>query len=226
MKVIIKEDSVSKFPLEKIQMLGGDTTMIEKADIFFTHFAKQNPILFPDANKLAALQTWLLRIGVEEKPKPSNVGEYKLPNRLLNVRVGHFKEMVNVEIDEFLIGAEVIAGCMYRKDWDRDFSEEEIIETALYFRKQPLLHTLWAIHSFEELVKLLKENYPILYDDHPAMPNKESEDDGRRMYDLIIGLAKDQATEIEAAENLKLSTAFPYMESKKIAELKKALNSQ
>ena len=226
MKIKIPSSSL-EITLAEIQQMGGDLSDNQRADIFFKNIAKVEPSLFPDENKIAALQTFLTMLQVEKLGEPQSYKGYSFPEMMLDVRVGHLKEMVNIDPDPlFHVGSEIVAGCMYRKDWSKPFDEKEILETATYFHSQPLRYTVYAMMKFKELVDLLKELYPLLYDHHESEPTEEREDDGRRMYDMIINLAKDDPTKIEQVENMKLSRAFPYMEEKKKQFIKKQMNQR
>lgn len=227
MKIKNVTENSLEITLAEIQQMGGDISDNQRADIFFKNILKVEPSLFYYPQKIAGLQTFLTMLQAEKLGEPENYKCYSFPDMMLDVRVGHLKEMVNIDPDPYFhVGSEIVAGCMYRKDWTKGFDDKEIIETATYFRDKPLRYTIYAMMKFKELVDLLKELYPILYDKHENEPAEEREDDGRRMYDMVISLAKDDPTKIEQVENMRLSRAFPYMEEKKIQFIKKQMNQR
>lgn len=156
---------------------------------------------------------------------------YKLPPRqnLLKIRLQHFIELVNCDIQpERFMGLEVSTACFYRKDWSKEYDEDELIDFATKLHSMPLYYSLFGIALLQQLTVTLRETYPILYQspkDASGNEVQESEE-GRKLYDMLNGLAGDDVTKWGAARNLTLETAFTFLEQKKIESEKKRLNLQ
>lgn len=155
---------------------------------------------------------------------PQRIGKLKLPARdnLLKIHLQYFIEIVNcdVSIDTYQ-GLELLTACFYREDWNKPYDDEELLINATWLNSQPLMYNLYGVILMQNLFKTLKEVYPILYTNSGE---SEDEEEGRKMYDMLNGLAKDDPTKWDAARNLRLETAFAYLEEKKLEFEKKRLN--
>jgi len=208
-----------------MQLLGTQKSETEKTTYFFKEICKVDPELFDQDKRMIALNRFYEELSKDDAGEPKDVNQYKLPRfpdgnlDLLSIRIKSFVEMLSAEVDaESFINAEIICACMYRKDHESEVTENEIIETAIYFRTQPFKYTVWAIKLMDDLVKLLREMYPILYSGKKEV---EREDEVRQLDDMINGLAKDDVTKWGECEQLKLSRAFRYLERSKKDYLKK-----
>lgn len=193
-------------------------------------FSKKNPDDFEPEKREAIFLTMMKLMEFDKVENlPTKIDGYKLPAHLLKIRVGHFIEIVNAQPDsENLDNAEIVAGCLFRKDWDADFSEEEILDTAYKFREKPLLYTLTAMLKMAELFQMLQETYPLLYDKqiNKEAEIEETEDEGRRLYDMLQGLAGGQFINWRKAKNEILADAFVYLEEVKKEQIKQRLNEK
>jgi len=165
--------------------------------------------------------------GVFEPEK--EIEGYHTPSELLKIRVGHFIEIVNADIDQVsMINAEILMGCFYRKDWDKDFSEEEILSTAEFFQTRPLREAIGGVILMSRLIQRLKDTYPLLYDDkvNEEAEIEKTEDEGRRLYDMLMGLANGEATKMFKAKCMRLGDAFVYLEELKKEKIKERLNAK
>ena len=220
-------DSPEEITLEQMQHLGfpkpPHTTSWE---VFFKEILKLDPALFFEADMVKAYSIFLDKITnyqIKEIPKKISIGS--LPESLINIKVGHLIEIVNVEVNETtLFGSNILAACFYRKDWSKEFNENEIIKGANELIKKPLIFSMYGIILKQQLFFELNEIFPILYD--KGETEDDAPDNGRKSYDLLNGLAKDNPLDWDRAKNLSVATAFAYLEQKKIEAIKNKLNLQ
>lgn len=206
-------DSTKDITLEQMQSIEGD-----KPKAFFENILKVDPQEFTEETMLAWYATFEHMIHMDKIALPEMgtkvVDGYYLPPHVLDIRVKHFIEIVNADIDkDNFRGLEVYAGCFYRKDWDKDYSDKEVMETANAFLKKPLYYSLVTSFLMADLVATLKATFPILYSRDPQ--EGEEKEEGRKLYDMLNGLAKDDVTKWEQVESLKLGKAFAWLELKK-----------
>lgn len=143
----------------------------------------------------------------------TNGKKFNTLENLLNIKVRYFIELVNIDLSEDKFDHfHLVAALIYREDWTRPFDESEVIENATLFYKSSPKFSIWGVEMYSKLITLLRDTYPILYEG--KQENKESE--GRRAWSMLNGLAKDDPTKWEEAENLELSKAFVWMELKEI----------
>lgn len=198
--------------LEQVQSITESEDLTIQADTFLIEYSKVDPLLFDDETKLAIWQTAIKMLSENELSKPKEViGKYRLPTKTLSIKVGHLIELVNIALDGYN-GLELIAGCIYRKDWSLPYSESEIIETAHHFRTLPIIHSVHAQLFYQDIITDLKEIYPILYEGK----QEEEQDTGRKMYDLLLSLSNQDFTKWSAVRNEIVSDAFLFLETKKI----------
>lgn len=204
-----------------IQRLGSATPK-QGAKLLFKEVLKvHNPTkLFNEEVMIATLSTMFVLMSKQKRGEPEDNKEYKLPRfpdntiDLLSIPVKSFIEMINADIKEDFTNYEILCGCLWRKDWSKPINDNEIIETALHFREQPFIYALWAAELMNKTTKTLQETYPILYEG-----GEESKSEGRRLVDLVDGLAQNDVTKWEAVENITLKRAFTYLEQCKIRAL-------
>jgi len=210
MKLVIP-DSLEEITLAEIQEISKVDDILEQAKVFFNTIVKKDASKFDDTTIIATLQTalnlWQTTISKEAFKE---IGEYKLPKNLMDIRVGHLIELANIEVDQYE-GLELIAGCLYRKDWNKKFNSDEIIETAYAFRDMGADKALSASIAYNELMVQLRDTFPVLYSN-----KNEEKEEGRKMYSMLLGLSKDDATKWDAAKNIKVADAFIYLETKEI----------
>lgn len=155
---------------------------------------------------------------------PQRIGKLKLPSRnnLLKIQLQYFIEIVNARPNQDTYhNFELLTACFYREDWSKPFNDDELITNATWLNSQPLMYNLYGVILMQELFNLLRSTYPILYSKEQ---DAEDEEDGRKLYDMLNGLAKDDPTKWDDARNLTLETAFTYLEEKKLDYEKKRLN--
>ena len=70
---------------------------------------------------------------------------------------------------------------------------------------------LSASLAYNNLMVELRDTFPVLYGN-----KNEDKEEGRKMYSMLLGLSKDDATKWDAAKNIKVSDAFIYLETKEI----------
>lgn len=224
-------NKTSEITLKQYQhLMGRLITNKERGEWIIQNFSKRDPAKFDDDTKAAVFLTVIkLFESDQEVQKMGTIGEYSLPETLLSIRVGHFIEIVNAIPDkDSLEDAEIIMGCLYRKDWDKDYSEKEIVETALYFQDQPLLYTLCGILSMKELFDMLSERYPLLYDEKVNQeadiePTEKEED---RQHEMLHTLSEGVFTRKRQALNETLAFAFSHLEQLKKQVIKERLNAK
>lgn len=199
--------------LEQVQSITESEDLVIQADTFFIEYCKVDPLMLDPTDKFLKWQAVVKMLNEDEVGKPFKVvGKYKLPPETLSIRVGHLIELANVVLDGYN-GFELIAGCIYRKDWDLPYSEVEIKETAYHFRTLPLINSVHAQMFYQEIITDLKEIYPILYEGNKS---EEVEDDSRKMYDLLLSLSNQDFTKWGLVRNEIVSDAFLFLETKKI----------
>mgnify|MGYP000023531290 CR=1 FL=1 len=209
MKLEIPED-FSEITLAEIQEITKEEDLTKQVAAFFK-VIKADVNLFKESDALAVYQT-ALSLWAKTKPsKPlKEINGYKLPSNLIDIRVGHLIELANIELNDYE-GAELVAGCFYRKDWSKPFDSDEIIETAYMFRDLGVDKSMSALLAYQELMETLRDLFPVLYN------NKgEDKEEGRKMYSMLLALSKDDATKWDAAKSIKVSDAFTYLETKEI----------
>ena len=230
MKVKIPSKT-SEVTLKQYQfMMGTLNTNTERGEYLIKHFAKRDPDLFDDDTKAAVFLTAIKYFELEKlEDCPENLDDYKLPNNLMNIKVGHFIEIVNAEINiNSFENAEIVAGCLWRKDWGKSFDKDEIIDTALWFQEQPLNYTIWSVLKMNELTSMLRETFPLLYDDQVSREAniEPEEDDGRRLYDMLMGLTDKRFIDWDEAKDRLLVDSFVYLEEMKKEVIKQRLNEK
>ena len=74
----------------------------------------------------------------------------------------------------------------------------------------------------------LRDTYPLLYDDkvNEEAEIEKTEDEGRRLYDMLMGLANGEATKMFKAKCMRLGDAFVYLEELKKEKIKQRLNAK
>lgn len=230
MKVRIP-DNTTELTLKQYQFLMGNlNTNVERGEYIIKHFSKRDPDKFDDDTKSAVFLTMMKLFENEGSFEPEKeIEDYRIPSELLKIRVGHFIEIVNANIDQVsMVNAEMLMGCFYRKDWDKDFSEEEILSTAEFFQTRPLRETIGGVILMSRLIQRLKDIYPLLYDDkvNEEAEIEKTEDEGRRLYDMLMGLANGEATKMFKAKCMRLGDAFVYLEELKKEKIKERLNAK
>lgn len=200
-----------------MQRLGSQAAHL-RATSFFREIVKESPNLFEREVVESAYQLFVTM--VEADPignPPKKIGFFKplyLPKHLLDMQVRYLIELVNCNANpETYEHFEVVAACFYRRNWKKPFNADEFEATQERFKKMPLLYSAWGIKLYGELIQLLKDTYPILYDDQ--LVKDEPEDDGVKMYDLLDALSKENPNAWEESENLPLWRAFRWMEVQK-----------
>lgn len=230
MKVSIP-DKTSELTLAQFQHLQGDlTTDDQRGAYILKEFSKKDPNKFSPEQRASIYLTMMKLFEKDSETElKTEIEGYKLPSHLLNITVGHFIEIVNADPDkESLERSEIIMGCLYRKDWSKDFSEEEILETAYFFRDQPLTYTLFGMVKMAELIFTLQETFPLLYDQRINQEANipETEDEGRKLYDMLQALAGGKFIDWKASKNRLLKDAFVYLEEIKKQRIKEKLNEK
>lgn len=135
------------------------------------------------------------------------------PDLLLDIKVKHFIEIVNLDLNEDNYeNCHMLTACLYREDWNKAWSNSEYIANATLFYESSCKYAIWALQKYSELISLLRRTFPILYENK----HEDKENEGRRAYALLNGLATDDPTKWETAGDLKLETAFAWMEQKEI----------
>jgi len=217
MKITIPE-SLEEMTLEQLIELGDIKDATEQADYVIKEICKVNPDKVHPEDKLPILATinhYMTENKVSSAPLhfETNGRKFSTLKNLLNIKVRHFIELVNSKVDgDSLSNYHLVAACMYREDWSKEFDEDEVIDNAGMFYESSSKFSFWGVEKYSELVSLLQSTYPILYEG--KQENKESE--GRRAYSMLNGLAKDDPTKWKVAENLELWRAFVWMEEKEI----------
>lgn len=227
MKVKIP-DSSKEFTLEQFQTLMGKLkTNKERGEYILQEFSGKDISLFDDDTKTSVFLTVMSLLNQEKHGEPpKEIQGYKHPSNLLQIRVGHLLEIVNADVDgESLERAEILMGCFYRKDWSKDFSEEEIVKTMEFFLKRPMVESFAGVFLIKELMQTLRDVYPLLHDEQidREVDMPESEDEGRKMYSMLNGLTNHKATEWDKAKNMMLKDAYVFLEEKKKEYLKEKL---
>lgn len=212
-------------------MLGQAETTQQKAQVFFDTILKIDYDIIDEEDALDTYLAFKHILQNESIEIPTEFKGYKLPprNNLLKIRLQHFIELVNCDIQpEKFIGLEVSTACFYRKDWNKEYDEDELIDFATKLNGMPLYYSLFGVALFQQLILTLKETYPILYQSPKDVDGNEVQEseEGRKLYDMLNGLAGDDVTKWGAARNLTLETAFTFLEQKKIESEKKRLNLQ
>jgi len=232
MKVKIP-DSTKEISLADYQFIMSNlNTDVERGEYIMDKFSKVNVDKFDDSVKASVFNTTMKLFEVEIskgiKPEDEYKG-YSIPSELLRIKVGHFIEIVNASPDlETLEGAEIVAACFYRKDWEKGYSEKELEEVATYFRSQPLYYALGGLKLMSDLFERLRDVFPLLHDEQV---NEEAgiekvEDDGRKMYDMLMGLTQNRFIDWDEAKNRNIGNAFVYLEELKKEQIKQRLNNK
>lgn len=139
---------------------------------------------------------------------------YTCLENLLEIPFKYFIELVNqrIEEDDFT-NWNSIAACLYRRDWTQPFDPSEWISNAKLFWTSSCKIGFWGIEKFNELISLLKQTYPILYENGKE---DEEQEEGRRAYNMLNAVAKDDPTKWAEAETLPLWRVFAWLELKEI----------
>lgn len=207
-----------------MQRLGLENQLTKKADFLCDEIIGKDSSLLSYPIKIAMYEKFMELMLESQIPIPNDVGKYKLlkfPDGsidYLGLRVKQFIEIANAEIDiNTFNGLEILCGCVYRKDWNKPITDYEIIETAMYFLKQPFTYSLWAFYVYKELMETMKRTYVNLYNDE-SKPEKE--ETGRQMDNMLNALSGDDVTKWELVYQQEIKTVFRYLENKKIEQLK------
>jgi hypothetical protein len=210
--------------------MGKLLTNKERGEWLIKNFSKRDPAKFDDETKAAVFLTTYKLLDSSKSVSPQDkIGDYHLPQVLLRIKVGHFIEIINAVPDaSTLEGAEIVMGCLYRKDWSKDYSEDEIVETAEYFLDRPLYDTIGGIVKMKELFNMLSERYPLLYDEKV---NREAdiepvEDEETRQHDLLHTLSEGVFIRKNAVKNQIVADAFSHLEKLKEQAIKERLNAK
>lgn len=202
----------------------------ERGEWIIKNFSKRDPSKFDDNVKSSVFLTMLKLFESDKEIKAMpEIGEYRLPDNLLDIRVGHYIEIVNAIPDlESLMGADIVMGCLYRKDWSKDYSEKEIVDTAMFFLEQPLLYTLCGILTMKELFDTLHYSYPLLYDEkvNREADVEPTEDESDRQHELLHVLSEGVFIRKKEVKNRVLADAFSHLESIKKQVIKERLNEK
>ena len=190
----------------------------------FNIILKEDPELFDEATRDAVYETFLTMLVDEESAKyERSIDKLSLPKNLLHIKTQHFIELINSNPDlDTSAGLDVAVACFYRKDWSKDYDEDELEVSAKWFETQPYLYGLWGYILYLELSNQLKETYPILY------AGKQDDDlsDGRKLYDMLNAISKDDPNNWKKSGNLPLNITFAYLEQKKIEQIKARANER
>ena len=223
--------STEDLTLAQYQFLMGTlNTNKERGEYIVKEICKKDIALFEE-NTLISIYSTMMKLIERSNVKKdlTEVEGLKLPSNLLNIRVGHFIEIVNANPHKIsLENSEIVAGCLFRKDWDKPYSADEILETAYKFRDMELTYAIVALNTMGELIAKLKDTYPLLYDaqiDEEAEISEE-EDEGRKLYDMLMGLADRDFTKWNTAKDGFLGDAFVYLEEMKRDAIKQKLNEK
>ena len=183
----------------------------------FENELKINPFNFDDDTKAALFATYIHALTNVEEFKPIKGYDFpRFPDGEIDyfgIKTIGYIEMVAAEIDEWFANAEIICGCVYRKDHSKPLTKYEIYENAVFFKSQGMGYTIHAINFFEKLSENLKEVFPLLYegkntgktDDHP--------------YSIINALSGEDVTKWEDCKQLTIDETFIYLQEAKVKHL-------
>ena len=206
------------------------TTDDQRGAYILKEFSKKDPDKFKKTHRESIYLTMMKLFERDViKEIPDKIENLSTPAHILDIRVGHFIEIANARPDsKSLENAEIVAGCLYREDWSKDFSKEEIIDTALKFREYPLRYSLIAMVKMSELFLTLQDRYPLLYDQNIDKEAKieKTEEEGRKLYDMLQGLTNNKFVDWDEAKNRTLADAFVYLEEVKKEAIKQKLNEK
>ena len=214
--IISLPESFEEIKLKHLAELVEIESQEEQADYILREISNVNPTKVDPSEKLPILAVFTHLIKQKKLVSApweieTNSMKMSVPENLLKIKVKHFVELVNLDLTDGYKNHHVLAALMYREDWSKPFDEDEVIDNAKMFWESSSKFGIWAAELFEKLITLLKNTYPILYE------KKESEkSEGRRAYGMLNGLAQDNPTQWEKAENLELWRAFTWMELKAI----------
>lgn len=133
---------------------------------------------------------------------------FKAPDPINDILVGHYVELINTEInEEDYQDMHIVSACIFREDWSKPFSEEEIVRNAQMFYEHTADVAYFSSMLYIELLNLLKEINPILYESKGGY-----DDSPRKGYDMINILANNDFTKWDNVKNVKLSKAMTFLE--------------
>jgi hypothetical protein len=218
-----------------MQRLGSLNSPIKEAKVFIRDICKLKVDDVDEAQRLIAYREWLLSLdfSIEKAPISFNLDgkefstchlvlKKKKHETLLNMQLAFLYELINLKIDpEKYKAIDNVAALIYREDWSKPFNQTEYFENALMFEKSKCKFSLWGMQKFNELIVILKDTYPILY-----QGNNEDKEDGRKMYDMINAISGDVVSNQKAALEVEIFRAFEWMEAKKIESIKRKLNKR
>lgn len=198
-----------------MQQLGTEEEITNKLTTFF-NYIEVDKNLFELDKQISVLLTFYKCIendDIGEPPKSIKTkdGRYFLPDELMKIPFKFFIELLNVEMTEDLKFAHAIPSLIYRKDWSKEYTDEEYLKAQPIFYKEQFRYTLWAIKIFDKLIVTLKENYPILY-----RGGSSKESSGRRMYDVLRRLSGSDITKMQDVEKLELWRVMSWLEQEEI----------
>ena len=203
--------------MEAAIQLGNIESEEDKADYFIKEVVGVKPSLFHMDDKKSLVSTFYYLISNnKEVSDPCNIKtktlNLKLLENLLEMRVATFVELVNAKVkNDSFNNYQLVAACFFREDFEKPYSSSELIKIAEELSEQSLEVALWGAKLYQNLITLLKETFPILYEGSVG-----EQTEGRRAYDMLNSLAKDDPTKWEEAENLTLHKAFLWLEVKAI----------
>jgi len=209
--------------------LGKEQDLQKKMNYLFKDILKQDPDKFELEPMYAAYLTIVDKLNNEDLPNPDpfivitkrkffffkrNV-KYYLCEDLLDMQLKFLIELTNLDLDLDTCNAfHQMAACMYREDWSKPYNKKEYIRRCEAFYYAEAYYSLQAYRVYSRLIVTLKETYPTLYEgDEGVTP------DGRKMYDLLDSITKDDITKEELAGEQPIERAFRWMEDKKIEQI-------
>lgn len=195
-------------------MLGRIEETLDQAKYFCENMCNVPPdVLRDDTEALKLYAHFVVEIKEykAEIKREFTIGKktFKAPDPLNDILVGHYVELINTEInDEDFEDMHIAAACIFREDWSKPYSEEEIIQNAQLFYTHTADVAYFASHLYVELLNLLKEINPILYESKGG----GYDDSPRKGYDMINILAGNDFTKWDNVKDVKLSKAMTFLE--------------
>lgn len=223
--VWIPKDS-SDISLKTIIEIHERTTQLGQARHYMKIYGGQDPKEFTNESLLAVWATAVERIHQSKTKKaPKKIGEYHLPEDLTQIRVGAYIELCNLDLQKFDL-LHLALGIFYRKDHSKDFTQEELVESANFFYESAKLDlAMQAPILAGDLVKKLIERYPILFPNINKRDKPNEKENERRAYDMLMTLTDSKFVDWKEAKQDILADAFVFLEEKRKIQIKRDMEA-
>ena len=215
-------EGVHDIKLETVIKIHEKKTIIGQAKAFMELYGGAKP---GDFNNDALIALWMTVVKMlhdtPAKKYRKRIGQYRLPVDLTMIRVGAYIELCNLDLEEFN-DLPYALGVFYRKDHDKPYSLNELIETGSELEKKSLEVGMFGAQLSSELIEILMDRFPILFPPRRSKENKKpvKKVNERKAYDMLMSLTDEKFIDWDVAKQKTLADAFVFLEEKRKKQIK------